>query len=562
MFRMSFGRQRASSARPISVRAEQLEARQLFAAAAMDVPDDLPIASIVVPWQRGPRRAASPAPAQPPPTQQPSVQQPLGTVTAEQVGTSGLTLSWPASPGASRYRIKYTPGAYLPGPAGGPQTLEVAAPATSASLGGLESFTLYSVDVTTLDPAGAETTKHLNTWTAAPATLERYLYAFSLPKNKQGFTDLEPQIEVFDINDGHRWVKNIPLPTGIYNVRGVAGHAATGRLYVSYFNTFNEGYQPGGLLCLDATSGAVIYQRDYPKSVIPSPDRFDITPDGKKIYMPVGEHGEDSFWVVIDAETGEAQERIYHTTAPHNTIVSLDGRLAFLEGQEKGDQPPEVDRTLGVVDTGTDKIIRRIGPFRDVIRPFTVNGKGSLAFVTVNNFVGFQVGDVATGRVLYTAGPTDYAQPNPPPGRVLSHGIALTPDEREVWVVDGLKAGFHVFDVSRVPAAAPRYVRFVQTRGLGRDLSGKVDPAASNDVTGAPAWVNSSYDGKYMYPESGEVIDVASKRVVGQLRAKMTNSAGRLVDAPYTHSRFILEVNFDGGKPVRVTNQFGVGRVR
>jgi hypothetical protein len=34
------------------------------------------------------------------------------------------------------------------------------------------------------------------------------------------------------------------------------------------------------------------------------------------------------------------------------------------------------------------------------------------------------------------------------------------------------------------------------------------------------------------------------------------------VDAPYAHSRFMLEVDLEGGKATRVTNQFGIGRVR
>ena len=83
---------------------------------------------------------------------------------------------------------------------------------------------------------------------------------------------------------------------------------------------------------------------------------------------------------------------------------------------------------------------------------------------------------------------------------------------------------------------------------------------------GGPAWVTMSYDGKYAYPESGEIIDVATRKVIGQLRSKTTNSLGQLVDAPYTHSRFMLEVDVDtsagAGDVVRVTNQFGIGRVR
>ena len=65
-----------------------------------------------------------------------------------------------------------------------------------------------------------------------------------------------------------------------------------------------------------------------------------------------------------------------------------------------------------------------------------------------------------------------------------------------------------------------------------------------------------------MYAESGEVIDVATHTVIGQLRAKEQDSSGNLVLGPYSHSRFMLEIDFDGGDVVNVTDQAGVGRVR
>lgn len=461
------------------------------------------------------------------------------------------------------YRITYTAGDYLPGAAGEPHTIEAPASARHVELSGLQPFTLYSINFTAVDSSGREAATRVGAWTTAPATLERYLYSFDLPKERKGFKTLTPQIQVFDVAHGNRWVRNIPLPSGIFNVRGVAASAVTGRLYLSFFDSFKDGYQPGGLLCMDLKTDTVLWVRHYDKSVVPSPDRFDITPDGKTIYMPVGENGPDNFWVVIDASNGDPVGRINHVTAPHNTIVSLDGRLAFFEGQEKG-PAVSADRlhTVAVVDTTTNKIVQRVGPFKDVVRPFTVNGSGSLVFATLNNFVGFQIGDVASGRVIYTAAPPGYTQPTGPAGEVYSHGIALTPDEKQVWVADRLKVGIHVWDVSNVPSGPPKYLGFIATRKTGLGLNGKVDPAASNDTNSVPQWITASYDGKYMYAESGDIIEVATRRVIGTLRGKTKNAAGALVDAPYTHSRHLLEVQWDGDELIRVTKQFAIGRLR
>ena len=488
------------------------------------------------------------------------------TVSTTKVTTTSMQVNWSAPPAGqtvAKYIVKFTPGAWAPGLAGQTLIKNLAGTATHVALSALLPFTLYSIDISAVDVAGKTATTHINTWTAAPAEDKRYLYVARLPKNRQGFTALKPQIEVFDVANGHKWVKNIPLPTGIYVVRGVAANVATQKLFVAFFNTPADTYQTGGMLCIDLRTNAIVWQKKFPASVVPSPDRFDITPDGSKIYMPVGEHGPDNFWVVLDAKNGNALGRIEHVTAPHNTIVSVDGKLAFLEGQEKGTQPAPWKHTIGVVDTATNTVIKRVGPFRDVVRPFTINGKASLIFATVNNFVGFQVASVATGKILYTVAPTGYLQPNPPPGGAVSHGIAITPDEKYLFIVDGLKIGVHAWDISKTPGQAPKYLGFIKTRATGKNLAGQTDPNASQDTNGVPAWLAVSWDGKYLYPESGEIIDIATRKVIGQLRAKTTNSAGALVDAPYTHSRFDVEIHFDPtGKVVRATDQFGIGLIR
>jgi hypothetical protein len=493
------------------------------------------------------------------------------TVTAAKAATTGLTVSWVPPPGSGAdvrtYRVRYAAGYYFQGVALTPQTIEVYAPATSVLIPGLQSNTLYGVTVTPVDAAGHEGVPALATpMTAASATTKRYLYVLDAPKQKEGFETMPRQIEVFDVANGHQWVKNIPLPAGVFNIRGVAASTVTSKLFVSYYTTaVNDAPFGGGMLCMDLTTNAIVWRKDYDPAVVPSTDRFDVTPDGKTIYLPLGEQRPDSTeWKVIDAATGNVTGGIVSTSNPHNTIVSVDGRYAFLEGQERGPQDPAITHTVGVVDTTTNQVVKLVGPFRDTVRPFTINGAGTLIYAAVNNFVGFQIGDVTTGQVVYTVEPPNYVQPPSDPAlrRVFTHGIALTPDEKEVWAVDQLKGGIQIWDVSKVPAEAPRYVGFVAVRKKGKNLAGATDPAASRDTPGTPGWVAASYDGKYMYAEGGEIISVATHTVVGQLRAKTVSSTGVVSLAPYSHSRFIIEVDFDNGRATRVSNQFGIGRVR
>ena len=76
---------------------------------------------------------------------------------------------------------------------------------------------------------------------------------------------------------------------------------------------------------------------------------------------------------------------------------------------------------------------------------------------------------------------------------------------------------------------------------------------ASIAVRDDPGWITFSLDGKFAYPSTGEVIDVATRKMV----ATLTDETGTPV-----HSEKVVEIHFTGGKPVRNGDQFGIGRVR
>ena len=62
-----------------------------------------------------------------------------------------------------------------------------------------------------------------------------------------------------------------------------------------------------------------------------------------------------------------------------------------------------------------------------------------------------------------------------------SHGIGLTPDERELWVADGVDNRLHVFDSTTYPPVA----------------------ATTVEVRAQPRWITFGIDGRYAYPSSG-----------------------------------------------------------
>src|SRR5262249_32880837 len=137
----------------------------------------------------------------------------------------------------------------------------------------------------------------------------------------------------------------------------------------------------------------------------------------------------------------------------HNTIYGLDGRRVYLAGLHSP--------VLRVADPATHTVVREVGPFGQSIRPFTVNGAQTLAFVNVHDLLGCEVGDIATGKVLHRVEVTGFAKGPVKRHGCPSHGIALTPDEKEIWLADGANSRVHVFDATVMP---PKQVATIALR--------------------------------------------------------------------------------------------------
>jgi DNA-binding beta-propeller fold protein YncE len=244
-----------------------------------------------------------------------------------------------------------------------------------------------------------------------------------------------------------------------------------------------------------------------------------IAPDGENLYVP---SFEKDHWHVVDGLDGRMIGRIEPRSGAHNTVYGRDGKQVYLAGLRSP--------ILTVADTATHAAAKTVGPFSAAIRPFTVNGRQTLCFVNINGLLGFEVGDITTGRKLYRVEVQGYSTGPVKRHGCPSHGIGLTPDERELWVTDGHNQRLHVFDATVMP---PRQVASIKLRD-------------------EPGWVTFSIDGKLAYPSTGEVIEVATRRVVAQL----TDETGAPVQ-----SEKLVEVDFDGPNPVNAGDQFGVGRV-
>jgi len=337
---------------------------------------------------------------------------------------------------------------------------------------------------------------------------------------------------VYDIDRGHKLVDTIELPQ-TKAVRGVMTSAATHMLYISYGGDGGaEGH--GSMLKYDLVARRIVWTRSYPTGV----DSGAITPNGKTIYLPTGENDLGGHWDVIDARSGAVTHEISGGAGPHNTIVSLDGKHVYLGGHDAD--------YLAVAETRTNKVIRRIGPLKHGIRPFTINGKETLAYTTATGFLGFQVSSIVTGKVLYTVSPKGFGYDSKSfPLSTPSHGISLSPNERQLYLLDAANNYVHVYDVSRVPAAAPRRIADIK---LTKPIAGKDSPCAS-DLCDRFGWLQHSRSGRYVYVgDSGDVIDTLTRHSVLNLE-------------PLHNTRKMIEIDWRNGVPVFTTSRIGIGRV-
>ncbi len=318
-------------------------------------------------------------------------------------------------------------------------------------------------------------------------------------------------ILVFDPDQHYRCLRRIP-GAGLdaegrpMNVKGIVANAVTQRLYVTTLQK---------LACYDLSNDRLLWEQAYEGGC----DRPALTPDGRLLFLP---SLEQSFWRVVNATNGEVLQKFDGYKSAHNTLVSLDGQQAYLADRHS--------TRLTIVDVARMEPVGKVGPFLNFIRPFTINGGRTRVYVCVDDLLGFEVGDLKSMQPVARVVVTGYSKGPVKRHACPSHGIGLTPDEREVWLTDAANERLHVFDNTVNP---PRQV-------------------ASIPVRDQPGWVTFSLDGRHAWPSTGDVVDVATRKGV----ATLSDERGVPVQ-----SEKMVEVQFRGGRVIRVGDQFGIGRV-
>jgi hypothetical protein len=396
-------------------------------------------------------------------------------------------------------------------------------------------------------------------------------------------------ISVYDMDRGQKLVKTISLPQTKAGIRGAMVAPVTHMLFISYGGD-GGGHGNGSVLAYDLVAERVVWMVHLRTGI----DSGAVSSDGKRLYMPTGENTSSGIWNILDTSSGaivgtvrgraptlasalliglavvlaaaaiwlSLRRRRLTTVAyvaialigctilylagsrtlsmikafragvgAHNTVVSNDGRYVYLGGRNYNH--------LQVYDATTGHV-RGIGPLQGGVRPFTVNGSNTLAFTTATGFDGFQVSSVTTGKVLFTV--SFGTVPSEFPFSAPSHGISLSPDEKQLYVIDSVHKEVHVYDVSKVSrGVAPAPLGVIPVSGL----NGNESPCAYD--CGQDGWLQHSLDGRFVYVgDSGEVIETATRKVL----ATLTTLA---------NTRKSLEIDWANGVPIATSGRIGVG---
>jgi hypothetical protein len=345
---------------------------------------------------------------------------------------------------------------------------------------------------------------------------------FTLGEKELIYAAVPGSIVVLDAKHDYTFIKRIvfeekPAVLPLESIAGMAASTATNMVYVS---------TRGHLYAIDLLSEKVVWSNAYEPGTCC--ERGQVTPDGLTL-----EVGSDlkNFHRVIDARTGKVKGIIPtpQSMFNHNMNMSPDGKTVF-------DAPN--GNTMTIADMTTMKPTGTI-TFDDHVRVFVINHDATRVYANLNNLLGFEIADVKTRKVIKRIeAPAEmwkakWADPNQHfygHGAPM-HGIAMTPDESEIWIPDAINNQVLVYDNT---GEWPKL-----------DLTKSVKTEAPN------GWITMGLDGKLAYMASGDVVDVKSHKIVGLLR----DEYGRHMD-----SEKVLDLAFDlNGKMVRKVNEFAIG---
>jgi YVTN family beta-propeller protein len=221
--------------------------------------------------------------------------------------------------------------------------------------------------------------------------------------------------------------------------------------------------------------------------VLPAdPNECAVTKDGKYVVVPL--RGNNTA-VIIDASTSQIIKTL-PLKGPHNCVTPMGGANDYVYCEEQR------GFDIAKIDMKTMEIVDRI-KVNGEARPFVVTPDQKTMYVALSALSGFAAVDIATDLITEVALPPTHGNPcTIEPGNTPTHGIALTPDLKKIWITDIPGSGVYVYDLA------------------AKKLSDKIG------VGKCPNWFAITDDGKYVAVTNSEsdsvsIIDAKTQKVIG-----------------------------------------------
>jgi hypothetical protein len=308
------------------------------------------------------------------------------------------------------------------------------------------------------------------------------------------------------ITDAARGIDADPKTGILYLTHGGAGPASTGLK------------KDGSLLAWSLLQNKVVFDVQFTHGV----DQPSVG-DGV-VYVPSGEYTNDRNWYYVSAVDGKTIGSEPGGLGPHDTIFRNSHR--YYGGTQ--------DTYLYVFGLP----ITKVGPSPSAtagVRPYTLNAAETRAYITWSAFRGYSVADLTTGKLLKTVKFGDGACLAAP-----SHGMSLSPDGKEVWVLDTCVNQVLVYDSSDDPQMKAAII-----------LDHPIHPGVENPCVwdcDKDGWITHSRNGKYVYiGDGGDVIDTATR-----------NSTTYIPNLANTRHGFI-EIDWSNGTIIGTPSHVGMG---
>lgn len=227
-----------------------------------------------------------------------------------------------------------------------------------------------------------------------------------------------------------------------------------------------------------------------------TPNQCASTPDGHYVDVPIRDGNSVD---IVDTERKKVV-KVLPVRVPHNGYDANDNQRIFVSSM--------ADHEIDLINLQKMDYTAKI-PVGGIPRPYVVSNDEKTLYSAITDFHGFVIASIPEHKVIARV----ELPPAPPADCVLephtpTHGLALTPDGRELWVTSLGDSGVYVYEIA--------------TKKISSEVpTGK-----------CPNWITVTPDGRYVAVSNSDsddasIIDDATHREIA--RVKVGKSPKRLL---------------------------------